>query len=269
MMIILLLILLAILGTFGYHMYVEPIDFISKLLGEKDKDKAGSKKGGVSSTSSTNKDCSNATPGLGKPCPGGCKALNVSCVDCREMKEKDCNSHAECTWHKDGEVVLADGTKLSGHCTGIVGHVKKYSDQEEHCSKYGREEDAAGCNADPYCFYVTKDEDIHHVKAGSAFDSRYPVDVDDATNYVSRQFFNEGEYSNARFSGVDWFKKSEEYKRLCLPLKCDRLDGEACMREATSAHQYESDGSYSSASEKRHCTVLNNSSPSPTCADAA
>lgn len=273
MVIILVLILLAVLAAFGYHMYVEPIDFISKLLGEKDDDNETSKDDKTSKDDSGTKhqgghqgtNCADTTPGLDNPCPDGCEPSNISCVDCRAMKDADCKDHAECRWIEDKNTPTGP---LPGHCIGVAGDKTKL----EHCIKYtpfDGPDDEAGCNADPYCFYATEKDDLTKVKAGSAFDNLYNgVSVEDSQDYVSSDFFSSGGYGHARFDphreGDDsWLQQTISMQRRCLPLKCELLDAKACLRAAVK-DDYASD-----ATEKRYCTVQKNSSPPPTCVDAA
>lgn len=156
---------------------------------------------------------------------------DVKCIDCRDLTVANCSSYTECELRTERNIL----GKLSQKCYGKIGPPTAYDKKSEHCHKLDNE----SCKADPYCFVPVNEKDINRVKAEAAFigNNSHPD-----SNYTETQK-SEWLQSEVIFSG-----------RSCLPLKCESLSGEACMKAAT-------DDTTSDDSHKRHCTVADTSFP--------
>jgi hypothetical protein len=126
----------------------------------------------------------------------------------------------------------------------------------EHCSNLSTEK---ACNDDPYCTFVTSENDIQNVKANSViiYDDAGGTDKLPGDN-LDADFFTNG-YSSYDSQKGAWYSSIDRMNKLCVPKKCEDLSAEACMQSAAAPN--------SVTSGKRHCTV--SKAQSPTCAYTA
>lgn len=265
-MAVLLLLLLVVAALLSVHIFITPLFGSDDVVTEKANPSTTKSKDckdcpdSIGEESRSRADCKDS-PKIGEECPSGCKLSDVSCVDCRSMEKMDCEEHSECKW--ENEQIRNDfrgDITIPGKCSGIVhdpqnGRHYVKGKKAEHCDKFNEIANEADketeCNNDPYCFFATEEADIANVKPGVAFVDSW------GSAWVEEYHMEPAKYAQYEEKN-GWYQKSLNKNRLCLPLRCEKLSAEACMREAVA------DPTDLTSSGKRHCTVSNSSSPTCT-----